>query len=425
MQLDEFLKSQYDMAETICGFLDPLSISNLLRTNATCKKAIADFWTEPSLLIREEDDDWKSYHPITGQTQSVALAPAFSAHIHNYHPCSNRNKFLHFVDTGSHIFGLESREGYSVGCTKDKTTLFVGQTSHAKNGWMGGLPLDLLECPAPPMSALRRDVEQLYESFMLGTWQEHNLDSDANIIADNCFWADDLQVMIMHKGRKMWLVDPNQKRSVLVPDFLDVVKVNGRPQRSTVEIENYTYQHGRVYLVGRALILREARCVVHKKLFVFDLKTYVREWRNRTELSLQRAFCERVHRLVRMLEKYCSSIANMLHPHLLLNLTQISYASQMNIMMIITVINTGMVVDCGSHFECLGRVPQLQDTAQFDRFPASHMLLLRDRRSTDRHYLVSTKTPPALVATKSFRAARVKPNCVLPHMPDYCVEERA
>ena len=63
---------------------------------------------------------------------------------------------------------------------------------------------------------------------MMADWGVSNLNKDmAFTLFDRCFWAEDLGVLILHKARKMWIVDPNKRRKVLLPDFLDVAQSSG------------------------------------------------------------------------------------------------------------------------------------------------------------------------------------------------------
>ena len=428
--MDAFLASQYDMCELICSHLDTVSISNLAHTNMRLFRAVADFHRRPKLLVEDSRGDFtRAFNPVTQVFTPVRLTPVLEQHIARRHPKQRGNKRrIRVTDTGHpHAITLESGTRCSMVCTKEDRMDVIDIPITA-----GVILPDCvltrefsIECPEPGPNDLPANVWELYESFMMADWGMSNLNKDITLtIFDRCFWAEDLGVLILHKARKMWIIDPKERRKVLLPDFLDVAQCrNGRNQRNFVDIENFVYQDGYLVVVGDVVVLRRNDSVVHKKLFTFDLRSYVKSWKEQSEKEIGHAFTQAVTRLAGLLEKYCAPIENLMQPHLLLNLSNLSFASQMNVMMLITAINTGLVVQSDIRFDCLGRVPWLPQETHFDRFPESHLLLLRTRGIKRRYYLICTKTSPRIVAVKSFHTARITSHSVLPFHHLYCADQ--
>lgn len=428
--MDTFLATQYDMCELICSHLDTVSISNLAHTNMRLFGALADFHKRPKLLVEDDRGEFsRTFNPVTQVFSTVRLVSDLEQHIARRHPKRRGNmRRMHATDTGHpHAITFESETRCSMVCTKENRMEVVDIPIAASVI----LPDCLLQtgfsiaCPEPGPNDLPENVWELYESFMMADWGVSNLNKDMAItLFDRCFWAEDLHVLILHKARKMWIVDPKRRRKVLLPDFLDVAQSRGgRNQRNHVDIENFVYQDGHLLVVGNTVVVRRNDSVVHKKLFAFNLRSYVQKWHDQSEEEISHAFRVRVTKLAAMLEKYCAPIETLMHPHLLLNLTSLSFASQMNIMMVITVINTGLVVQSDLRFDCMGRVPWLPEESHFDRFPDSNLLLLRTRANKRRYYLISTKKSPKIVAVKSFRAARITLHSVLPFHTLYCADQ--
>lgn len=362
--MDVFLHKQYDICETVCNMLDAVSLSSLSRVNKTLESAVADFHAEPEVLVLDQNGGGRAFNPITLRFRAMArpqLDPA------------------------------------------------IDGTERPPLDWVG-------VCPSPAIEDLPGRVWELYESFMMADWRMGNLNDGIQDgpPLDGCICANDLRVFILRKHLKMWLIDPVLKRKVLLPDFLDVVESRRGIQRNRVRVTNFTYQNGRLLVVGAVDVIQRNRMIRQNKLFAFDLRSHVRKWRLQSDDAMRVAFVERVGKLTRMLEKYCAPISELLEPHILLNLQSLSLASQMNVLMLVTVINTGIVVNADDRFVCLGRVPRLTSNGptHFDLFSASGLVLLRANQRPDRYYLVSTKRGllPGIVASGSFRGAGVKPS---------------
>ena len=237
--MDAFLASQYDMCELICSYLDTVSISNLAHTNMRLFTAVADFHKRPKLLVEDDQGDFsRTFNPVTQIFASVRLAPELKQHIERRHPKCRRNKRrIHATDTGHpHAITIESGLKCSMICTKNR--MEVVDIPIAAGVILPDCLLHAefsIECPEPCPSDLPPNVWELYESFMMADWGVSNLNKDmAFTLFDRCFWAEDLGVLILHKARKMWIVDPNKRRKVLLPDFLDVAQSKWRqkPKKS-------------------------------------------------------------------------------------------------------------------------------------------------------------------------------------------------
>ena len=406
----------------VCRHLDAVSISNLSQTNVRLGQAVKDFNPSPQLLVEDDSGNFsRLFNPLTQTFTPTTLAPMLVQHLDTNHPKTKirRKRRIRSTDTGHpHVLTIHSNDRSSLLCTNDNK-LQVMRIPIANSIMLPDALLRMKDfdfsCPIPHWSTLPMEVWDLYESFMMSDWGIANTGIESPTF-NHCFWDEPLQVLVLHKHRKMWVVDPIRSRKILLPDFLDV----NPNQRNQVDIENFVCQDGYLIISGDTIMMRKNDSVKQKKLFSFDLYAYVKQWREQSDRQISDAFTHRVVRLANLLEKYCASIKSLMEPHLLLNLSNLSFASQMNIMSIITVINTGIVVDAGTSFNCLGRVPGLASDTHFDRFPQSNLLMLRSKKS--RYYLISTKNVSEIVAVRSWGSARSK--SIMPHHPIYCADQR-
>ena len=425
--LDRFLRSQFDVCGMVCGRLDPVSLSALSRTNPRLKGAVSSFFRHPLLLLEDDGGDFtRTYDPITGHVQEgTRLEPALVAQLDAQHPKGRGDKRrVSAVDNGCpDLLMLESRRP-----GRRQFTLVLALESSLGIMPVSGLPCQHMSPRSPPPVVLPRDfirtaplvdlgcpvvdiarllprrVVEMHRSLR-SRWVENPANSAT---FEQTYWARDLKVLVVRKDFRLWLVDPLCARRVMVPEFIDVVVQDGAPFSRVAQPQNMTYQDGQLFVLGVTFVWEGQRYVRHKKLFVFDLRAYVCEWRSQDDKALQEQFVARVGSLY---ENHVGS-------SMWARLEHLSPGARANLAMIVGVINTGVVVASKSALCCLGRVPRLGGRTHMDTFPGAGLVVLRSING-DRHYLVATKKPSRIVGLRSFRDAQITSHSLLPYYKSY------